>query len=59
MTESKRENYVTVEPYCAGELVCYRFPACTSSDHFTFMYETMFTKLGVKLRFIEFECDVL
>lgn len=58
LTDARRENYVVVEPCVAGESICYR-PPPGDEDRFTFVYETMFTKLGVKLPFSDFECGML
>lgn len=56
------EGCAVVEPCEAGEPVCYRaeFPGRVEvPEQFTFMYETIFSKLGVRFPLTDFECDVL
>lgn len=55
---SSMNKCAVVEPCATGELVCYR-PPNPSIDRFTFVYETMLTKLGVRFPLLTFECEVL
>lgn len=58
LSRSGKEKYAVAAPCHRGEIVCYR-PPPNNNDRFTFVYETMLTKIRVCFPLSNFECDVL
>ncbi|XP_057431497.1 uncharacterized protein LOC130724309 [Lotus japonicus] len=58
---SSKENAgkITIEECYEDEPVCFNQAPGGSSPEFFYMYETLFSRLNIKLPFSEFECDVL
>lgn len=54
----EKENHINIVPSDKGELVCQAQPT-DNRPPFTFVYETVGSRLGVRLPFSKFQCDVL
>lgn len=58
LTRPGKERWAVAAPCATGEVVCYR-PPNNTRDRFTFVYETMLTKIDVRFPLSNFECDIL
>ncbi|XP_057431461.1 uncharacterized protein LOC130724272 isoform X2 [Lotus japonicus] len=52
------EKKIIIEACRMGEPVCFNQPPGALTEYF-YMYETLFSRLNIKLPFSDFECDVL
>lgn len=58
LTRPSQKGFFEIFPCEDGEFV-YHSPPNPRTEYYTYVYECFFTKLGVRLPFTDFQCEVL
>ena len=58
LTNPSRKGFFDIFPCEEGEFV-YHSPSNPRTEYYTYMYDCFFTKLGVRLPFTDFQCEIL
>lgn len=58
LTKPSRKGFFDIFPCVEGEFV-YHSPSNRKSEYYTYVYDCFFEKLGVRLPFTDFQCEIL